>query len=119
MLCLVKYETCNAKYSSQHFADERVSCGSTRTDVSEGDAVMLVCSLALRGLSPNWQVTWMHEERPIASTTEDSDGLIKRTVQFNASYPRNTGNYRCAVTVSEFQYSSSCRVDLNVLCAYQ
>lgn len=87
-------------------------------DVSDGDPVMLSCSLAYGGLAPNWHVTWTQEELPVASIADDSLGLIKRTLQFNASYPHSTGTYQCVITESQLGYSSSCRVALNILCGY-
>lgn len=95
--------------------DKRAFCGNNTMDVFDGDPVTLSCSLTYGGLAPHWHITWVQEKLPVASVADDSMGLIKRTLQFNASYPHSTGTYQCVITELQLGYLSSCRVALNIL----
>lgn len=86
--------------------------------MNDGDVVSLVCFIAFRGLASDFHIVWLHDEGPVGSSRDDDVSSVRRTLVFNASYPQNSGVYRCYVSSRQFNYSATCRTELTVLCGY-
>lgn len=95
--------------------DNHLSCENNKSQVSDGEPVELVCMLSYRGVAPNVQILWSHDDEQIPSIATDSDDRIQRTLQLIASYPESTGIYQCIVSGRQQNFSATCRTDVTVL----